>query len=82
MKKTQDERVLERIKEVGYVDRDWALANYISRLAAIIGRLEAKRPTPLTHLEGKYLRGAKASNYYYVKPSRLQYAGNDMYELI
>lgn len=36
MKKTQESLVIEQLKENGFVTRNWALQNYISRLGAII----------------------------------------------
>ena len=40
MKKTQLQWVKERIKETGEISRNECLANYISRLGAIIARLK------------------------------------------
>jgi len=40
MKQTQENKVLAQLKEYGYVTRNWALSNYISRLSGIIHSLE------------------------------------------
>ena len=72
---TQGDKILARIKEVGYVDRNWALANYISRLAAIVPILEEQKGSKLLHLKGDELQGGKEGNYYYVAPKRVERVG-------
>ncbi len=42
MKQTQEQRVIAILKSQGYISRNACLANYISRLSAIIQDLEAK----------------------------------------
>jgi len=37
---SQTEKVIEQLKENGFVSRNWALQNYISRLGAIICNLK------------------------------------------
>ena len=73
--KTQEARVIERIKEVGYVDRNWCLANYISRLAALVPVIEKKYNKTFVGLHGKEIHGGEENNYYYVRPSRMQWSG-------
>lgn len=42
MKQTQRQQVIDRLKNNGEVSRNWALSNYITRLAAIVAVLEAE----------------------------------------
>lgn len=78
---TIDAKVLERIREVGYVDNFYCIDNRITtRLAATIHKLEKTR-SPLMHISGSDILGASEKNYYYVKPTRIQRIG-DKYKLI
>ncbi len=36
MKQTQKDKVLKQLRGTGFVTRNWALSNYISRLSAIM----------------------------------------------
>lgn len=64
---SQEERVRERIKEVGYVDNFWAIENYILRLGAIVFKLR-RDGMKLEGDFGKALGKEKPmwKNYYYV----------------
>jgi hypothetical protein len=74
MKITQEEQVVARIKEVGFVDRNWALSKYISRLAALMPIIEEKHGKSLVGLHGKEIHGGQVGNYYYVRPSRMHWS--------
>ena len=49
---TQKEWVKKMLKENGYITRNQALRNYISRLGAIVADLKAEG----LHLEGSYIK--------------------------
>ena len=42
MSLTQEQQVIKKLKVDGFVSRNWALKNYISRLSAIIYDLKKK----------------------------------------
>lgn len=78
---TIEEKVLARIKEVGYVDNYWAIDNRITtRLAAVINKLEQTRP-PLLHLPGREVIGMHEKNFIYAKHTHVTRVG-DKYKLI
>lgn len=64
---TQEQRVRERIAEVGYVDNFWAIENYILRLGAIVYSLR-RGGMRLDGAFGKELGKDKPlwKNFYYV----------------
>jgi hypothetical protein len=64
---TQEDRVRERIEQMGYVDNFWAIENYILRLGAIVYTLR-KDGMELEGAFGKELGKEKSlwKNYYYV----------------
>lgn len=66
-KKSQKDRVLDRIAEVGYVDNFWAIENYILRLGAIICDL-TKEGMEFKRAFGKELNKEKQfhKNFYYI----------------
>jgi len=70
-KKTQKQRVIDRINQEGWVDNFWAFHNYILRLGAIIHDLKADGWEFKTHY-GKELGYDKSlwKNYYYIPISR------------
>jgi hypothetical protein len=55
---TQTEFVLNKLKEVGYISRNQALSNYITRLGAIIDTLKRKG----YKIEGAYNKGGLYAN--------------------
>lgn len=63
MKKTQEQRIIERIGEVGYVDNFWAISNYILRLGAIIFNMKQKG----WGFESDYRKGSKDFVYRPIK---------------
>ena len=65
---TQEQRVKERIKEMGYVDNFWAIDNYILRLGAIVCELR-KAGMVLNGAFGREMGKDKPlwKNYYYVR---------------
>jgi len=66
-KKSQKQKVLERIHEVGYVDNFWAIKNYILRLGAIMYQLKedgVKFEGKFGYELGKQVKLRK--NYYYL----------------
>ena len=71
---SQEQRIRERIKEIGYVDNFWAIENYILRLGAIVFILR-KEGMVLEGAFGKELGKEQRlwKNYYYVhKPEGQQ----------
>lgn len=58
----QKQIVKERIKEVGYIDRNWCLRNYISRLSAIIYDLKKEG----MDFDSKIVRENGGKNYVYI----------------
>ena len=60
-KETQQEKVVNRIDAIGYVDNFWAFHHYILRLGGIIYQLEQKG----FEFEGKFGKGKFKKNYYY-----------------
>jgi len=60
-KDTQQERIVNRIDEVGYVDNFWAFHNYILRLGAIIFKLKKKG----FKFNASFGKGKFKKNYYY-----------------
>ena len=66
---TQAEWVLSRIKLRGYVTRNEALAHYIGRLSAIMGKLENHEIKKYAHLDfifcGEYVRNGNGMDYKY-----------------
>lgn len=63
---TQKEKILRRIKQVGYVDSFWALRNYILRLASRMNDLK-NDGLNIRGVDGKALGKRKQNhkNYYY-----------------
>lgn len=68
-KKTQKERVIDRINEVGYVDNFWAFHNYILRLGAIIYDLKEEG----WEFKGEFGEGKDRKNYFYRVTHRPDY---------
>jgi hypothetical protein len=64
--KTQEQKVRDRILEVGYVDNFWAIDNYILRLGAIVCQLR-KSGIDIVGSFGKSLGKEERlhKNYYY-----------------
>lgn len=58
---TQEKIVIRKLLEDGYVSRNWALQNYISRLGAIMADLKAKD----WHFEGKFVKKDGGKDYIY-----------------
>jgi len=67
LNKSQEQKVKEQLKENGYVSRNWALRNYISRLGAIIFNLKQQG----YNLQGKWhiTEHGKDFRYYQIKES-------------
>ncbi len=66
-KKSQKEKIIDRLNEVGYVDNFWAIDNYILRLGAIMCLLKKEGynfKTGFGRELGKNEREWK--NYYYI----------------
>ena len=65
---TQKEKVLDRIKEIGYVDNFWAIQNYMLRLGAIIHQL-SKEGIEFERKFGKELGKDRPlwKNFYYIQ---------------
>lgn len=61
MKLTQEQIVINQLKQYGYVTRNWALQNYISRLGAIVCDLN-KTGWEIT---GDWIRTANGKDYKY-----------------
>lgn len=58
---TQEQRVIARLKEVGYVDNFWAFHDYILRLGAIMCQLKKLG----FEFDTFYGTGAQKKNYIY-----------------
>jgi hypothetical protein len=58
---TQDEIILSALKEYGFVSRNWAIKNYITRLGAIMNRLK-KRGIEFT---AEYEKTSNGQDYVY-----------------
>ena len=71
IKKTQKERVVDRINEEGYVDNFWAFHNYILRLGAIIHDL-SQEGWEFKRAYGKELGYDREvwKNFYYIPTKR------------
>ena len=52
---TQKELVINQLEEVGYVSRNWALRNYISRLGAIMYELKDWYEVCGKYIENDYI---------------------------
>jgi hypothetical protein len=70
---TQEEKVIERLREFGEVDNFWAISNFILRLGAIICQLKKKG----YDIEGMFGRERGYDrplwkNYYYIVRKREQ----------
>lgn len=59
--KTQKQKVLDRIEEVGYIDNFWCIHNYILRLGAIIHDLKSEG----YEIEGSFGKGKDRKNFFY-----------------
>jgi hypothetical protein len=59
--KTQEQKVKERLKEVGYADNFWAISNYILRLGAIMCQLKKQG----WEFKGEFGTGKDRKNYFY-----------------
>jgi hypothetical protein len=58
---TQEQKVKDRLLEVGYVDNFWAINNYILRLGAIMCQLKKQG----WDFVGEFGIGADKKNYFY-----------------
>jgi len=70
-KKYNDERIYDRLMEVGYVDNFWAIDNRITtRLGAVIYVLRHRDGMDLMPVSGKKLGKPRAEwkNTYYMRP--------------
>lgn len=59
---TQKQKVINRLREVGYVDNFWAIQNYMLRLGAIIHDLTKEG---WIFAERSFGDGKEKKNYYY-----------------
>lgn len=66
-KRSQLERVKEKLEREGWVDNFWAIENYILRLGAIILTLKKSHGMHITGYTGKMLKKERQyhRNYYY-----------------
>lgn len=65
---TQKEKVLEKLKQDGYVDNFWAIENYILRLSTLIYQL-SKEGKQFRRVFGKELGKDRPlwKNFYYIE---------------
>jgi hypothetical protein len=61
MKKTQEQIVIEQLKQNGFITRNWCLQNYISRLGAIICDLNKKG----WDIQGDWIKTEHSKDYKY-----------------
>ena len=74
MKMTQQEQVEDRLKVQGYITRNWALENYITRLGAIINTLNKGG----WNLTGTYTNFEGRKDYTYYMPKKAIVIEGDM----
>lgn len=67
-RKTQKERVKDRLADVGYVDNFWAIKNYILRLGAVIAELKREGYKFYT----TWGEGSEKKNYHYYSADHTQ----------
>ena len=67
---TQEQKVKDRLMEVGYVDNFWAIENYILRLGAIMCQLKKQK----WDFVGEFGIGADKKNYFYklIEPPKIE----------
>jgi hypothetical protein len=61
LNKTQEQIVIERLREDGFITRNFCLQNYISRLGAIICDLKKQG----YEFDAKFVKEKGGKNYYY-----------------